>query len=155
MVIDAQGENLGVMSLDAALQIAADAGLDLVEVGSKSKPPTCKLLDYGKFKFQLVKQKSDFKKKQKSVQLKEIKIRPNTDVGDYEVKLRNLRRFLGDGARVKVTLRFKGREAKFRELGENMLARVKNDVIDIAVAEIDPKIEGRQLSLICTPKSKK
>ena len=155
MVIDAGGEKSGVITITAALLLAEEQGLDLVEVAPQLRPPVCKILNYGKFKFQAVKQRSDARKKQRATQLKEVKVRPNTDTGDYEVKLRNLKRFLSEGARVKVTLRFKGREAKFQKFGVAMLERVKTDIVDLANIDSDIKTEGRQLSLVCSPKGNK
>jgi len=155
MVIDDKGENLGVFSIGSAISLAENKDLDLVEVSPNARPPVCKVLDYGKFKFQMVKQKSEARKKQKSVQIKEVKFRPNTDKGDYEVKLRSLLKFINDGSRVKVTLRFKGREAKFQEFGVAMLERVKTDISEYAIVESDIKLEGRQLSIVCTQKKSK
>lgn len=151
-VIDAEGEQAGVLTIEQALALAAESGLDLVEIAPQSEPPVCRVMDYGKFVFESNKKNSVARKKQKQVQVKEIKFRPGTDVGDYQVKLRNLIRFLEDGDRVKVTLRFRGREMAHQELGAQLLDRVKQDLDEHAVVEQFPKMEGRQMVMVMSPK---
>ncbi|WJW76827.1 translation initiation factor IF-3 [Thiohalobacter sp. IOR34] len=151
-VINQEGEQVGVMPLDKALELASEAGLDLVEISPNAEPPVCRIMDYGKFRFEQNKSKQSAKKKQKQVQVKEIKFRPGTDVGDYQVKLRNLIRFLQDGDRVKVTLRFRGREMAHQELGRDLLERVKNDLEEYGTVEQFPKMEGRQMVMVMSPK---
>ncbi len=134
--------------------MAQEAGLDLVEIAPNSDPPVCKIMDYGRFKFEQSKKAQQARKKQKQVQVKEVKFRPGTDVGDYQVKLRNLRRFLEEGDRVKVTLRFRGREMAHQELGLQLLERVRDDLADLGTVEQFPKLEGRQMVMILSPKKK-
>ena len=134
--------------------MAQEAGLDLVEIAPNSDPPVCKIMDYGRFKFEQSKKAQQARKKQKQVQVKEVKFRPGTDVGDYQVKLRNLRRFLEEGDRVKVTLRFRGREMAHQELGLQLLERVRDDLADLGTVEQFPKLEGRQMVMIISPKKK-
>ncbi len=131
--------------------IASEEGLDLVEVSPNVEPPVCRIMDYGKYKFEVSKKAQTAKKKQKTIHVKEIKFRPNTDVGDYEVKLRNLIRFLTDGDKAKVTMRFRGREMAHQELGLQMLERVERDLKDYAVVEQRPKLEGRQMVMVLSP----
>ena len=152
LVIDAEGEKRGEMNVDAALELAAEAGLDLVEVSPNTKPPVCKLLDYGKYKYQAQKKANEARKKQKVIDIKEIKMRPNIDTHDYEVKMRSMQRFFGDGDKVKVTLRFRGREMAHPELGRALLERVKADIEEIAKVEMEPKMEGRQMMMVLAPK---
>ncbi len=154
-LVSTDGEQLGIVTLDDALKKAKSQLLDLVEIAPQSKPPVCKILDYGKHVFEAKKQKAASKKKQKQTQVKEIKFRPGTDIGDYQVKLRNLIRFLEAGDKVKITLRFRGREMAHQDLGMEMLTRVREDLSEIANVEHEPKMEGRQLILIMAPKSKK
>ena len=150
-VIDGEGNNLGEMLVNDALRTAQDAGLDLVEMTADAKPPVCKILNYGKLKYNRQKRKSEAKKKQKIVEVKEIKFRPNTDTHDYEVKLRSIRKFLENGDRVKVTLRFRGREMAHETLGVEMLKRVEEDSADISKVEQQAKSEGRQMIMMLCP----
>ncbi len=138
-----------------ARQISEEAGLDLVELSPDAKPPVCRIMDYGKFRFQQSKRKAAAKKKQKQVQIKEVKIRPATEEGDYQVKLRNMIRFLSDGDKVKVTLRFRGREMTHPELGMALLERIMNDLTEHGVVEQRPKFEGRQMVMVVGPKKQK
>ena len=147
-----EGEQLGITGIEEALIKAEEAGLDLVEISADAVPPVCKILDYGKSLFEKKKQAALARKNQKQVQVKEIKFRPTTEDGDYQVKLRNLCRFLGNGDKVKVTLRFRGREMVHQELGMRLLERVVKDVEDIAVIEQHAKREGRQLMMVIAPK---
>jgi len=147
-VIDEAGEMLGVMNVKDAVEIAEGRGLDLIEISPNADPPVCKMLDSGKYKYEQQKKKAAAKKNQKVVEIKEIKLRPVTGENDYQVKLRNIRRFLEDGNKVKVTLRFRGREIAHKELGERMLLRIAEDVVDIGKPEFFPKMEGRQLLMI-------
>ena len=149
LVIDEQGEKRGVMPLEEAL--AQEAGLDLVEVSPNSEPPVCKILDYGKFKYQAQKRAAEARKKQKTVEVKEIKLRPTIDTHDYEVKMRNLRKFLSKGDKVKVTVRFRGRELAHTDLGRELMNRVREDVGEEAKVELLPKMEGRQMVMILAP----
>ena len=151
-VIDENGEQIGILPIEEALERAADAELDLVEISPNAEPPVCRIMDYGKFMFEQNKKQQSAKKKQKQVQVKEIKFRPGTDIGDYRVKLRNLIRFLQDGDRVKVTLRFRGREMAHQELGRELLERVKNDLAEYGTVEQFPKMEGRQMVMVLSPK---
>ena len=148
-------EQLGVMSLLQAKQIASEAGLDLVEISPNADPPVCRVMDYGKFRFEQNKKQQAAKKKQKQIQVKEIKFRPGTDEGDYQVKLRNLTRFLTDGDKTKITVRFRGREMAHREIGMEMLKRVEKDLAELAIVEQFPKMEGRQMVMVLAPKKKK
>jgi len=132
--------------------MADEAGLDLVEVSPNEKPPVCKLLDYGKFKYQSQKKANEARKKQKTVDVKEIKMRPNIDTHDYDVKMRNMKRFFDDGDKVKVSLRFRGREMAHKELGFQLLNRVKEDIVEYAKVESEAKLEGRQMIMILAPK---
>lgn len=153
-LIDEHGENVGVLPIAAALEAAVLAGVDLVEISPTADPPVCRVMDYGKFLFEKKKQQSVAKRKQKQVQIKEIKFRPGTDEGDYQIKLRNLHRFLEAGDKAKVTMRFKGREHAHRELGLELLQRVERDLIDIGIAESKPIMEGRQMIMVLAPKKK-
>ncbi len=146
------GEQLGIVSLNTALGIADEAGLDLVEIAPMAEPPVCKVMDYGKFKYQEQKKAHEARLKQKQVQVKEVKLRPGTDENDYQIKLRNLRRFLEEGDKAKVTLRFRGREMAHQEIGMRQLERVKADLEEIAVVEQMPKMEGRQMIMVIGPK---
>ena len=154
-MIGAEGEQLGVVNLRQAMPGAEEADLDLVEIAPTAKPPVCKIMDFGKFKYQESKKQHEAKLKQKQVQVKEIKFRPGTDEGDYQIKLRNINRFLADGDKVKVTLRFRGREMTHQELGLAQLKRVEADVAEISVTEQFPKMEGRQMIMVLGPKKKK
>jgi len=144
------------MATDEARQRATEAGLDLVEISPKARPPVCKIMDYGKFKFEQAKKNQQAKKKQKKVQLKEVKFRPNTDDGDFQVKMKNLRKFIDQGNKVKVTIMFRGRELAHRELGSQMLDRVVEEVQEEAVVEQRPaKMEGRFMIMLLAPKTEK
>ena len=151
-LIGADGEQAGIVSLDEAKEIASGAGLDLVEIQPNAEPPVCRVMDYGKFVFEAKKQKAAAKKKQKQVQVKEVKFRPGTGIGDYQVKLRNLIRFLTDGDKTKVTMRFRGREHAHRELGLELLQRVEADLAELAEVEQAPLMEGRQMVMVLRPK---
>jgi len=151
-LIDENGEMVGVVSRLQALQAAADAGLDLVEVAANADPPVCKILDYGRFKYEAQKKKSEARKKQKVIEVKEIKLRPGIDQHDYEIKMRSARRFIEEGDKVKVTLRFRGREMAHQDLGMKVLERVREDLDEIAKVEQFPKMEGRQLIMVMAPR---
>ena len=148
------GEQLGVMKTEDAIAEADSHGLDLVEVSPNADPPVCKILDYGKFKFEAQKKRNEAKKKQKVIEVKEIKLRPNIDEHDYQVKMRSVQKFLDEGDKVKVTLRFRGREMAHQELGVNVLNRVREDTDEVAKIEAFPKLEGRQMIMVLGPKKK-
>ncbi len=150
-----EGEQLGIMSVRAALQMAEEAGVDLVEIAPMAKPPVCRVMDYGKFKYQEQKRAHEAKLKQKQVQVKEIKLRPGTDENDYQIKLRNMTRFLEEEDKVKVTLRFRGREMAHQEFGMRQLERIKADLEAVGQVEQMPKMEGRQMIMIIAPAKKK
>jgi len=150
-----EGEQLGIMSVRAALQMAEEAGVDLVEIAPMAKPPVCRIMDYGKFKYQEQKRAHEAKLKQKQVQVKEIKLRPGTDENDYQIKLRNMTRFLEEEDKVKVTLRFRGREMAHQEFGMRQLERIKADLDAVGQVEQMPKMEGRQMIMIIAPAKKK
>lgn len=154
-LIGADGEQIGIVSIDEALRVAEEAKLDLVEISADAVPPVCRVMDYGKHIFEKKKQVAAAKKNQKQVQIKEIKFRPGTEEGDYQVKLRNLVRFLSDGDRAKVSLRFRGREMAHQELGMALLKRVETDLAEYGAVEQHPKMEGRQLIMVIAPKKKK
>ncbi|BCX87916.1 translation initiation factor IF-3 [Methylomarinovum tepidoasis] len=143
------------MSLAEALRAAEDAGLDLVEIAPQADPPVCRIMDYGKYRFEQSKKLQAARKKQKQIQVKEVKFRPGTGEGDYQIKLRNLVRFLEDGDKAKVTVRFRGREMAHRELGMELLKRIEKDLEEYAVVEQHPKMEGRQMVMVLAPKKKK
>jgi len=145
------GENVGIISKRDALTRAEEAGLDLVEVGN-STPPVCKLMDYGKYKYQAQKKAAEARKKQKTVEVKEIKLRPNIDTHDYDVKLRAMKRFFEEGDKVKVTLRFRGREMAHQDLGMQLLMKVKQEADSFAKVEVEPKLEGKQMIMILAPR---
>jgi translation initiation factor IF-3 len=153
-IIGSDGEQLGIMSREEALRLAADEALDLVEVAPTAEPPVCKVMDYGKFVFEQNKKSQVAKKKQRQIQVKEVKFRPGTEEGDYQVKLRNLVRFLTAGDKAKVTLRFRGREMAHKELGAKLLERVRDDLAELASVEQFPQMEGRQMTMVLTPKKK-
>lgn len=153
-LVGIDGEQVGIVKLAQANELAEEAGVDLVEIAPTAKPPVCRLMDYGKFRYQESKRKHDAKLKQKQVQIKEIKFRPNTDEGDYRIKLRNLVNFLNDGDKVKVTLRFRGREMAHQEFGMRILERVRDDLESLATVEQFPKMEGRQMVMVLSPKKK-
>ena len=148
------GEQIGIVSLQAAMTMAEEAQVDLVEIAPLAKPPVCRLMDYGKFKYRESKKQHEAKLKQKQIQVKEIKFRPGTDEGDYQIKLRNLIRFLTEGDKTKVTLRFRGREMSHQELGVALLKRVQADLLEHGVVEQFPKMEGRQMVMVLGPKKK-
>ncbi len=150
--IDAEGEQLGVLSIAEALEKAYEAGLDLVELQPNAEPPVCKILDYGKFKYQAQKRANEARKKQKVIEVKEIKLRPNIDDHDYQVKMRAVNKFLAAGDKVKVTLRFRGREMAHVELGAQLLERVRTEIDDVAKVEAMPKMEGRQMIMVIAPR---
>nr|WP_281494034.1 translation initiation factor IF-3 [Jannaschia sp. S6380] len=150
-LIGADGENVGVVSPARARQLAEDAGLDLVEISPNATPPVCKIMDFGKFKYETQKKESEARKKQKIIEVKEVKFRPNTDTHDYDVKMRNVFKFLENGDKVKVTLRFRGREMAHQNLGRELLERVADDTKEIGKVENFPKMEGRQMVMMIGP----
>jgi translation initiation factor IF-3 len=154
-LVGIEGEPLGIVTIEEALDGAYDANLDLVEISPNAEPPVCRIMDYGKFVFEKNKQKAAAKKKQKQIHIKEIKFRPGTDTGDYQVKLRNLIRFLEDGDKTKVTMRFRGREMAHQEIGRDLLERVKIDLEEYGTVESFPKMEGRQMIMVIAPIRKK
>ena len=151
-LIGADGENVGVVTPARALQMAEEAGLDLVEISPTAVPPVCKIMDFGKFKYETQKREAEARKKQKIIEIKEIKFRPGTDTHDYDVKMRSVVKFLEEGDKVKVTLRFRGREMAHQELGLELLKRVEADVAEIGKIESFPKLEGRQMVMMVAPK---
>ena len=151
-VVDADGEMVGVISKEEGIEIAYEAGLDLVEVSPNADPPVCKVLDYGKFKYEAQKKANEARKKQKVIDVKEIKMRPGIDEHDYQVKMRSVRRFLDEGDKVKMTIRFRGREMAHQELGMKVLDRVREDVDELAKVEQFPKSEGRLMTMVIAPK---
>jgi translation initiation factor IF-3 len=151
-LVDADGEMVGVVSLREGLEMAAEVGLDLVEVSPNAEPPVCKILDYGKFKYEAQKKKTEARKKQKVIEVKEIKLRPGIDDNDYNVKMRAMRKFLEEGDKVKVTLRFRGREMAHQDLGMKVLDRVRAEMDDLVKVEQFPKMEGRQMVMVLAPK---
>lgn len=153
-MIGADGEQVGILPTPEAQQLAYDKGLDLVEVSPNAEPPVCRLMDYGKYIFEQNKKAHAAKKKAKQIHVKEVKFRPGTEEGDYQVKLRNLTRFLSSGDKAKVTLRFRGREMAHRELGAKLLERVRDDLMEISQVEQFPKMEGRQMTMVLSPKKK-
>jgi translation initiation factor IF-3 len=152
--VDPEGEQLGVLTIEQALQASEEAGLDLVEVAPGADPPVCRIMDFGKFQFEQSKRKQAAKKKQKQIHVKEVKFRPGTEKADYEVKLRNLIRFLEDGDKTKVSLRFRGREMAHQELGKELLKRVEADLAEYGTVEQFPKMEGRQMIMVIAPKKR-
>lgn len=154
-MIGKDSQQVGIVNIEKALQAAQEENLDLVEISPMTKPPVCRIMDYGKFIFEKKKQQQVAKKKQKRIQIKEIKFRPGTGEGDYQVKLRNLIRFLTDGDKTKVTLRFRGREMAHQELGKELLERVKADLLEYGTVEQFPKMEGRQMVMVIGPKKSK
>ncbi len=151
-MIGADGEQVGVVSSQEALQKAVESGLDLVEISPNAEPPVCRIMDFGKFRYEASKKKQQAKKKQKQTHLKEIKFRPGTDIGDYQIKVRKLIQFLADEDKVKVTLRFRGREMAHQELGRKLLSRVEEDLKEHGVVEQYPKLEGRLMVMVLAPK---
>lgn len=154
-LIGKEGEQLGVVAVEKALALAEEAEVDLVEIAPTAKPPVCRLMDYGKYKYNEAKKRHEAKLKQKQIQVKEIKFRPGTDEGDYQIKLRNLIRFLGEGDKAKVTLRFRGREMAHQEFGIRLLERVRSDLEPYGQVEQFPKLEGRQMIMVLSPKKHK
>lgn len=153
-LIGIDGEQLGIVKTLEAQRMAEQDDVDLVEIAPNADPPVCRLMDYGKFKYQEQKRQAEARAKQKIIQVKEVKFRPGTDEGDYQVKLRNLKRFLEEGDKAKVTLRFRGREMAHQELGMRVLERVRDDLLEMAVVEAMPKLEGRQMVMVLAPKKK-
>ncbi|WP_041350648.1 translation initiation factor IF-3 [Nitrosococcus watsonii] len=151
-LIGVDGEQIGVVSIEEALHVADEAGEDLVEIAPQADPPVCRIMDYGKYLFEENKKRQAAKKKQKQIQIKEVKFRPGTEEGDYQVKLRSLVRFLTEGDKTKVSLRFRGRELAHQELGLKLLERVRNDLEEYGVVEQHPKREGRQMVMVLAPK---
>jgi len=151
-VIDSEGNQAGIMSSREALALAVDAGLDLVELVPHAEPPVVRIMDFGKYRFDQAKKTQASRKKQKQIQVKELKFRPGTDVHDYQVKMRNLVKFIEEGNKVKVTIRFRGREMAHQELGMEVIDRIEADLGDTVVVESRPKMEGRQMSMLLSPK---
>ncbi len=151
-LIDAAGENRGVVSIREAIRLAEEAGLDLCEISPNAAPPVCKILDFGKYKYEAQKKAAEARKKQKVIEIKEIKLRPGIDTHDYDVKMKAMHRFLDEGDKVKVTLRFRGREMAHQELGMKVLERVRDDLAEKAKVESSPKMEGRQMTMVISPK---
>lgn len=151
-LIDHKGQQIGILPTGRGMQMAEEVGLDLVEVAPNSDPPVCKLLDYGKYKYEAQKKASEARKRQQTIDVKEIKMRPTIDVNDYQVKLRNITRFLDSGDKVKVTLRFRGRELVHQDLGMKVLERVRDDIGELGKVEQMPKMEGRQMTMVMAPR---
>ena len=147
-MVDADGEMKGLMSVPDAVKLAEEAGLDLVEVSPNANPPVCKILDYGKYKYEQQKKASEARKKQKTIDVKEVKIRPGIEEHDYQVKMRNARRFLENGDKVKVTMRFRGREMAHQDIGRDLLTRMREELAEISKVEFEPKMEGRQMIMV-------
>ena len=150
-LIDENGENRGVISIREALQLAADAGLDLIEISPQAVPPVCKILDFGKYKYEMQKRKAEAKKNQKDIEIKELKLRPMIDTHDYEVKIKQAKKFLGEGNKVKFTMRFKGREMNTSNLGQDVLHRILDDLEGLYKLDSEPKMEGRQMMMLISP----
>ncbi|MDQ7989543.1 MAG: translation initiation factor IF-3 [Candidatus Dactylopiibacterium sp.] len=153
-LVGEDGEQLGIFPTQQALAMAEEAEVDLVEIAPQARPPVCRLMDYGKFKYQEQKRAHEAKQKQKQIQVKEVKLRPQTDENDYQIKMRNMVRFLEEGDKIKVTLRYRGREMAHQEFGIRQLERIKADLAELAVVEQFPKLEGRQLIMVIAPKKK-
>ncbi|MFV2052499.1 translation initiation factor IF-3 [Aliiroseovarius sp. YM-037] len=153
-LIGADGENAGVVTPERAMEMADEAGLDLVEISPNANPPVCKIMDFGKYKYEQQKRESEARKKQKIIEVKEVKFRPNTDTHDYDVKMRNVFKFLENGDKVKISLRFRGREMAHQDLGRNLLERVAEDTKEVGKVENMPKMEGRQMIMMIGPLSK-
>lgn len=151
-LVDQDGEMVGVVGRNEAIQRAMEAGLDLVEIAPNADPPVCKILDFGKFKYEAQKKKNEARKKQKVIEVKEIKLRPSIDDHDYDVKMRSMTKFIDEGDKVKVTMRFRGRELAHQELGMNVLIRVRDDLEEVAKVEQMPRMEGRQMTMVISPK---
>ena len=154
-LIGSDGDNVGVVSPEKALELSEEAGLDLVEISPNASPPVCKIMDYGKYKYEQQKKESEARKNQKIIEVKEIKFRPGTDTHDYEVKMRSVTKFLENGDKVKITLRFRGREMAHQELGRELLERVATDIDGFGKIENIPKMEGRQMTMMIGPNSSK
>jgi len=152
LLVDANGNKVGIVTLSEALKASEAANLDLVEVSPNANPPVCKILDFGKYKYQEQKKRNEAKKKQKTVDIKEIKMRPNIDIHDYQVKLRAMHRFFEEGDKVKVTLRFRGREMAHQELGIGLLQRLQDEMEPVAKVEMPPRMEGRQMIMVMAPR---
>ena len=150
-VIASDGENLGILNINDAINRARDEGLDLIEIAPNAKPPVCKIMDMGKYKYDAQKKANKAKKKQKKIELKEIKLRPVTEVHDYTFKIKNAQKFLAKGDKVKFTIRFKGRELQHSHLGDNLMNKIKEDMKDIGKVELDPKLEGKQMIMVIQP----
>ena len=153
-VIGADGEQVGILERDEALAMAEDAGLDLVEIQPTAEPPVCRIMDFGKFKFEQQKKAAAQRKKSKQIEIKELKFRPTTDIGDYNIKLRNMVRFLEEGDKVKVNIRFRGREMSHQELGIELARRIQNDIAETGVVDQFPRMEGRQMTMMISPRKK-
>jgi translation initiation factor IF-3 len=151
-LVDERGEMLGVVNRADALTRATEAGLDLVEIAANADPPVCKILDFGKYKYEEQKKKNEARKKQKVIEVKEIKLRPGIDDHDYDVKMRSMHKFIDEGDKVKVTMRFRGRELAHQELGMDVLMRVRDDLVEVAKIESHPRMEGRQMTMVLSPK---
>ena len=151
-MVDENGEQVGVVPVTEALSRAQNVGLDLLEVSPNADPPVCKILDYGRFRYEAQKKKNEARKKQKTIDVKEIKMRPNIDTHDYEVKMRSIHRFIDDGDKVKVTMRFRGREMVHQEIGKQVLDRVREEMEPTAKVEQFPKLEGRQMTMVMAPR---
>ena len=150
-LIGAEGENVGLITPENALDMAEEVGLDLVEISPNAEPPVCKIMDFGKYKYEQQKKESEARKKQKTIEVKEIKFRPNTDRHDYDVKMRSVVKFLDNGDKVKITMRFRGREMAHQDLGRRLLERVEEDTKDIGKIDAIPKLEGRQIVMLINP----
>ena len=150
-LIDQDGENAGVVSPATAMEMAEEVGLDLVEISPGANPPVCKIMDFGKYKYEQQKKAAEAKKKQKIIEIKEVKFRPNIDTHDYDVKMRSVTKFLGEGDKVKVTLRFRGREMAHQERGRELLTKIAGDIEEIGKIEAMPKMEGRQMIMVVAP----
>ncbi len=150
-LIDQDGENAGVVSPAAAIEMAEEVGLDLVEISPGANPPVCKIMDFGRFKYEQQKKAAEAKKRQKIIEIKEVKFRPNIDTHDYDVKMRSVTKFLGEGDKVKVTLRFRGREMAHQERGRELLTKIAGDIEEIGKIEAMPKMEGRQMIMVVAP----
>lgn len=152
-LIDEHGENVGIVDTRQALERAVNAGLDLIEISPNADPPVCKISDYGKFKYEMQKKRAEARKKQKVIEVKEIKIRPMIDENDYQVKMRSMLRFIEEGNKVKITLRYRGREMSHQEIGMKLLERVIEDLKEVAKVDFKPKLEGKQMIMILSPKA--
>ncbi|MEM6356765.1 MAG: translation initiation factor IF-3 [Pseudomonadota bacterium] len=150
-LIDENGDNVGVVRPEEGVSMAEEVGLDLVEISPNASPPVCKIMDFGKFKYETQKKAAEARKKQKVIEVKEVKFRPNIDTHDYDVKMRSVTKFLGEGDKVKVTLRFRGREMAHQELGRDLLQRVAGDITELGKVESMPKLEGRQMTMVIAP----